>query len=85
MLLAFDKHNKLMAEAQEAAGWFTLWLWSFSPWSFTAIGIVFFFSYIMMIMTFAGFDRHLLGLYLIAKEEGLPTPELFMDPLYVKR
>ncbi|XP_074538683.1 peroxisomal carnitine O-octanoyltransferase [Halichoeres trimaculatus] len=31
-----------------------------------------------------GFDRHLLGLYLIAKEEGLPTPELFLDPLYAK-
>nr|XP_033945490.1 peroxisomal carnitine O-octanoyltransferase isoform X3 [Pseudochaenichthys georgianus] len=29
-----------------------------------------------------GFDRHLLGLYLIAREEGLPTPDLFMDPLY---
>lgn len=34
---------------------------------------------------FTGFDRHLLGLYLIAKEEGRPTPELFMDPLYAKR
>uniref|UniRef100_A0A3Q1H7X1 Peroxisomal carnitine O-octanoyltransferase n=1 Tax=Anabas testudineus TaxID=64144 RepID=A0A3Q1H7X1_ANATE len=33
---------------------------------------------------FTGFDRHLLGLYLIAKEEGRPTPELFMDPLYAK-
>lgn len=33
----------------------------------------------------AGFDRHLLGLYLIAKEEGRPTPELFLDPLYAKR
>ena len=33
----------------------------------------------------AGFDRHLLGLYLVAKEEGLPTPHLFMDPLYAKR
>lgn len=32
-----------------------------------------------------GFDRHLLGLYLIAKEEGRPTPELFLDPLYAKR
>lgn len=31
-----------------------------------------------------GFDRHLLGLYLIAREEGRPTPELFMDPLYTK-
>ncbi|KAK2844568.1 hypothetical protein Q5P01_011227 [Channa striata] len=31
-----------------------------------------------------GFDRHLLGLYLIAKEEGWPTPELFTDPLYSK-
>lgn len=31
-----------------------------------------------------GFDRHLLGLYLIAKEEGHPTPELFTDPLYAK-
>ncbi|KTG02260.1 hypothetical protein cypCar_00004486 [Cyprinus carpio] len=31
-----------------------------------------------------GFDRHLLGLYLIAKEEGLPVPELYMDPLYTK-
>ncbi|XP_017280549.1 peroxisomal carnitine O-octanoyltransferase isoform X2 [Kryptolebias marmoratus] len=29
-----------------------------------------------------GFDRHLLGLYLIAKEEGRPTLELFTDPLY---
>ncbi|XP_027247344.1 peroxisomal carnitine O-octanoyltransferase isoform X2 [Cricetulus griseus] len=29
-----------------------------------------------------GFDRHLLGLLLIAKEEGLPVPELFEDPLF---
>lgn len=29
-----------------------------------------------------GFDRHLLGLSLIAKEEGLPVPELFEDPLF---
>ncbi|XP_068611832.1 peroxisomal carnitine O-octanoyltransferase [Brachionichthys hirsutus] len=48
MQLAFDKHNKLMAEAQEGNG----------------------------------FDRHLFGLYLISKEEGCPTPELFLDPLY---
>lgn len=48
MLQAFNKHNKLMAEAQDGRG----------------------------------FDRHLLGLYLIAKEEGLPSPELFTDPLY---
>lgn len=33
----------------------------------------------------SGFDRHLLGLYLIAKEEGLPVPELYTDPLYAKR
>uniref|UniRef100_A0A671UQQ4 Peroxisomal carnitine O-octanoyltransferase n=1 Tax=Sparus aurata TaxID=8175 RepID=A0A671UQQ4_SPAAU len=50
MQLAFNKHNKLMAEAQEGKG----------------------------------FDRHLLGLYLIAREEGLPAPELFMDPLYAR-
>ncbi|XP_028983744.1 peroxisomal carnitine O-octanoyltransferase-like isoform X1 [Betta splendens] len=50
MLVAFNKHNKLMSEAQDGKG----------------------------------FDRHLLGLYLIAKEEGLPTPELYMDPLYAK-
>ncbi|KAM4600751.1 peroxisomal carnitine O-octanoyltransferase-like [Polymixia lowei] len=50
LLLAFNRHNKLMAEAQNGRG----------------------------------FDRHLFGLYLIAKEEGLPIPELFMDPLYVK-
>lgn len=31
-----------------------------------------------------GFDRHLLGLCLIAKEEGLPVPELYTDPLYTK-
>ncbi|XP_028833452.1 peroxisomal carnitine O-octanoyltransferase [Denticeps clupeoides] len=31
-----------------------------------------------------GFDRHLLGLYLIAKEQGLPVPELYTDPLYAK-
>ncbi|OBS68279.1 hypothetical protein A6R68_03179, partial [Neotoma lepida] len=29
-----------------------------------------------------GFDRHLLGLLLVAKEEGLPVPELFEDPLF---
>eukprot|EP00063_Salmo_salar_P082697 XP_014057532.1 PREDICTED: peroxisomal carnitine O-octanoyltransferase-like isoform X3 [Salmo salar] len=50
LLLAFNKHNKLMAEAQNGKG----------------------------------FDRHLLGLYLIAKEEGLPMPDLFTDPLYSK-
>ncbi|KAM9851801.1 peroxisomal carnitine O-octanoyltransferase [Aulostomus maculatus] len=31
-----------------------------------------------------GYDRHLLGLYLIAKEEGYPAPDLFTDPLYAK-
>nr|XP_023700311.1 peroxisomal carnitine O-octanoyltransferase [Paramormyrops kingsleyae] len=31
-----------------------------------------------------GFDRHLLGLYLTAKEEGLPVPELYNDPLYFR-
>lgn len=31
-----------------------------------------------------GFDRHLLGLLLTAKEEGLPVPELFTDPLFSK-
>ncbi|XP_075994468.1 peroxisomal carnitine O-octanoyltransferase isoform X1 [Genypterus blacodes] len=50
MLLAFRKHNKLMAEAQDAHG----------------------------------FDRHLFGLYLIAKEEGRPIPDLYTDPLYTK-
>nr|XP_046188407.1 peroxisomal carnitine O-octanoyltransferase-like isoform X3 [Oncorhynchus gorbuscha] len=50
LLLAFNKHNKLMAEAQNGKG----------------------------------FDRHLLGLYLIAKEEGLLMPDLFTDPLYSK-
>ncbi|XP_033836251.1 peroxisomal carnitine O-octanoyltransferase [Periophthalmus magnuspinnatus] len=50
MLSAFNKHNKLMAEAQDGKG----------------------------------FDRHLLGLYLIAKEEGLPIPDLYKDPLYSK-
>lgn len=29
-----------------------------------------------------GFDRHLLGLLLIAKEQGLPVPELFVDPAF---
>lgn len=37
------------------------------------------------IVATAGFDRHLFGLYLIAKEEGRPTPELFLDPLYARR
>ncbi|XP_069504492.1 peroxisomal carnitine O-octanoyltransferase isoform X2 [Ambystoma mexicanum] len=31
-----------------------------------------------------GFDRHLLGLNLIAAEEGLPVPELFSDPAFSK-
>ncbi|NWI08301.1 OCTC octanoyltransferase, partial [Crypturellus soui] len=29
-----------------------------------------------------GFDRHLLGLLLIAQEQGLPVPELFVDPAF---
>ncbi|CAJ0964424.1 unnamed protein product [Ranitomeya imitator] len=31
-----------------------------------------------------GFDRHLLGLLLIAKEEGLAVPELYNDPAFTK-
>lgn len=31
-----------------------------------------------------GIDRHLLGLYLIAKESSVPVPELYADPLYTK-
>ncbi|KAJ8291015.1 hypothetical protein GJAV_G00020430 [Gymnothorax javanicus] len=31
-----------------------------------------------------GIDRHLLGLYLTAKEEGLPVPDLYKDPIYAK-
>ncbi|KAK6490777.1 peroxisomal carnitine O-octanoyltransferase [Huso huso] len=31
-----------------------------------------------------GFDRHLLGLYLIAQEEGLPVHDLYNDPAYTK-
>lgn len=40
---------------------------------------------VVVTLACVGFDRHLLGLYLIAKEEGRPTPELFLDPLYAKR
>uniref|UniRef100_A0A8B9EFC2 Peroxisomal carnitine O-octanoyltransferase n=1 Tax=Anser cygnoides TaxID=8845 RepID=A0A8B9EFC2_ANSCY len=29
-----------------------------------------------------GFDRHLLGLLLIAQEQGLPVPELYVDPAF---
>lgn len=47
---AANKHNKLMAEAQNGKG----------------------------------IDRHLLGLILIAREEGLPVPELFTDPVFAK-
>ncbi|XP_048469646.1 peroxisomal carnitine O-octanoyltransferase isoform X2 [Rhincodon typus] len=31
-----------------------------------------------------GFDRHLLGLMLIATEEGLPVPELYLDAAFTK-
>ncbi|KAJ1522943.1 hypothetical protein ONE63_002082 [Megalurothrips usitatus] len=31
-----------------------------------------------------GCDRHLFGLYCIAEENGMPIPELFQDPSYVK-
>ncbi|KAG9476540.1 peroxisomal carnitine O-octanoyltransferase [Eleutherodactylus coqui] len=31
-----------------------------------------------------GFDRHLLGLLLIAKEQGLAVPELYNDPAFTK-
>ncbi|CAG5135469.1 unnamed protein product [Candidula unifasciata] len=33
---------------------------------------------------FRACDRHLLGLLLIAREEGLPTPELYQDPSFYK-
>ena len=33
----------------------------------------------------SGCDRHLFGLYCIAKENHIPLPELFTDPSYVKR
>lgn len=32
-----------------------------------------------------GIDRHLFGLYIIALEAGMDTPEIFLDPAYVKR
>ncbi|XP_052000787.1 peroxisomal carnitine O-octanoyltransferase isoform X2 [Xyrauchen texanus] len=50
LIAAFNKHNKLMLEAQNGKG----------------------------------IDRHLLGMYLIAKEQGLSVPELYTDPLYAK-
>lgn len=31
-----------------------------------------------------GIDRHLLGMRLIAQENGLPVPEIFTDPAYKK-
>ncbi|KAG8179267.1 hypothetical protein JTE90_026731 [Oedothorax gibbosus] len=31
-----------------------------------------------------GCDRHLLGLYLMSVEEGIPVPELFLDPSWIK-
>ncbi|KAM4689061.1 peroxisomal carnitine O-octanoyltransferase [Discoglossus pictus] len=31
-----------------------------------------------------GFDRHLFGLLLLAKEHGLPVPELFTDPAFTR-
>ena len=34
---------------------------------------------------FAGCDRHLFGLQITAREQGLPVPELFTDPAYTKR
>ncbi|XP_064614133.1 peroxisomal carnitine O-octanoyltransferase-like [Liolophura sinensis] len=47
---AVDKHNRLMAEAQENNGC----------------------------------DRHLLGLYAMSQEEGIPLPALYTDPSYNK-
>ncbi|XP_030055676.1 peroxisomal carnitine O-octanoyltransferase isoform X2 [Microcaecilia unicolor] len=31
-----------------------------------------------------GFDRHLLGLQILAKEQGLPVPELYTDPAFTR-
>ncbi|XP_028672955.2 peroxisomal carnitine O-octanoyltransferase [Erpetoichthys calabaricus] len=50
LLVAAEKHNKLMNECQNGRG----------------------------------FDRHLLGLLLISKEEGLPTPDLYSDTAFTK-
>lgn len=32
-----------------------------------------------------GIDRHMFGLYILALEQGLPPPDLFVDPLMMKR
>ena len=32
-----------------------------------------------------GCDRHLLALFIIAEEEGLPLPEIYTDPAWTKR
>lgn len=41
-------------------------------------------NYATMAMRGEGIDRHLLGLKMIAKENGLPVPELYSDDGFVK-
>lgn len=41
-------------------------------------------NYATMAMKGEGVDRHLLGLKMIAKENGLPIPELYADDGFVK-
>lgn len=36
-------------------------------------------------MLCSGCDRHLMGLQIVAFEEGIDKPELFSDPSWVKR
>ncbi|XP_064456216.1 peroxisomal carnitine O-octanoyltransferase-like isoform X2 [Ornithodoros turicata] len=43
------------------------------------------FTYLMMdCCSNSGCDRHLMGLAMVALEEGIPMPELFFDPSFVK-
>lgn len=81
MLQAFAKHNKMMKDCSTGKGTYIRIILTFLKKPLTLKN----FFWLQMWGFIAGFDRHLLGLSLIAKEEGLPIPELFTDPVFSKR
>uniref|UniRef100_A0A8B9KHY2 Peroxisomal carnitine O-octanoyltransferase n=1 Tax=Astyanax mexicanus TaxID=7994 RepID=A0A8B9KHY2_ASTMX len=85
---AFEHFYKQHRCAQQGCSQIFLLLGLCTGWSFRVLERwMYSHSYniwIFCIFMYSGFDRHLLGLYLIAKEEGLPVPELYSDPLYAK-
>lgn len=72
--IASEKHNNLMKEAQRNEG---------ASQIIASHLIEDDNNYSQNVVS--GCDRHLLGLYVVATESGMPLPDIFKDPSWIKR